>query len=98
MTSRIFLDASGLFAATYSPTGGARELLRLGLEGQVALITNRTAIEEAERNLQRKLPEGVAIFRTGRHPQPHPLVVRRTHRSYDSLSGVGCTFFVFISA
>lgn len=63
MTSRIFLDASALFAAAYSPTGAARELLRLGLEGSVTLVTNRIAIEEAERNLQRKLPEGVAIFR-----------------------------------
>ena len=36
MTSRIFLDASALFAAAYSPTGAARELLRLGLEGSKA--------------------------------------------------------------
>lgn len=63
MTSRIFLDASALFAAAYSPTGAARELLRLGLENQVQLITNEIAVEEAERNLERKAPEGVAVFR-----------------------------------
>ena len=64
MTSRIFLDASALFAAAYSPTGAARELLRLWREGSVILITNQIAIEEAERNLTRKAPEGVAIIRT----------------------------------
>ena len=63
MTSRIFFDASALFAAAYSPTGAARELLRLGLDGSVKLITNQIAIEEAERNLTRKAPEGVAIVR-----------------------------------
>lgn len=63
MTRRIFLDASALFAAAYSPTGAARELLRLGLEERVQLVTNQIAIEEAERNLQRKAPEGVAVFR-----------------------------------
>ena len=63
MTRRIFFDASALFAAAYSPTGAARELLRLGLEGRVALVTNQIAVEEAERNLQRKAPEGIAVFR-----------------------------------
>lgn len=63
MTSRIFLDASALFAAVYSPTGAARELLRLGLEGRVRLITNQIAVEEAERNLEQKAPEGAAVFR-----------------------------------
>lgn len=63
MTSRIFLDASALFAAAYSPNGAARELLRLSLEGRVLLFTNHIAVEEAERNLERKAPEGTAIFR-----------------------------------
>ena len=63
MTSRIFFDASALFAAVYSPTGAARELLRLGLDGSVKLVTNQIAIEEAERNLARKAPEGVTIIR-----------------------------------
>lgn len=63
MTSRIFLDASALFAAAYSAGGAARELLRLGLDGQVILITNQTAVEEAERNLERKAPEAAAVFR-----------------------------------
>lgn len=63
MSSRIFLDASALFAAAYSPNGAARELLRLSLEGRMLLFTNQIAVEEAERNLERKAPEGTAIFR-----------------------------------
>jgi predicted nucleic acid-binding protein len=63
MTRRVFLDASVLFAAAYSPTGAARELFHLSLEKRVQLITNEIAVEEAERNLERKAPEGVAIFR-----------------------------------
>lgn len=63
MMSRIFLDASALFAAAYSPTGAARELLRLSLEKRIRLITNQIAVEEAQRNLERKAPEGSAIFR-----------------------------------
>ena len=63
MTSRIFLDASALFAAAYAPTGATREILRLGMEGAVHLFTNQVAIEDAERNLTRKAPEGVAIVR-----------------------------------
>ena len=62
MTSRIFLDASALFAAAYSSTGAARELLRLGREGSVTVVTNQIAIEEAERNLTRKAPEGWLSF------------------------------------
>ena len=61
--SRIFLDASALFAAAYSPMGAARELLRLSLEKRIQLITNRVAVEEAERNLEHKAPEGAATFR-----------------------------------
>lgn len=53
MIIRIFLDASALFAAAYSSTGAARELLRLSLEKRVQLITNQIAVEEAERNLER---------------------------------------------
>jgi predicted nucleic acid-binding protein len=64
MTLRIFLDASALFAAAYSPEGAARELLRLGLAGHVVLLTNQIAIEEVARNLTRKAPEGLVIFRT----------------------------------
>lgn len=63
MTKQIFLDASVLFAAAYSSSGAARELLKLALEGRVRLITNQTAVEEAERNLERKAPEGAAVFR-----------------------------------
>lgn len=62
MTPRIFLDASVLFAAAYSPTGAARELLRLALEGDVVLFTNQFAADETTHNLGRKAPEAVSVF------------------------------------
>jgi predicted nucleic acid-binding protein len=63
MTKRIFLDASAPFAAAYSSAGAVRELLQMGFQGRVQLITNQIAIEEAERNLERKAAEGITIFR-----------------------------------
>jgi predicted nucleic acid-binding protein len=34
---RVFLDASVLFAAAYSESGASREIIRLGVQGQVEL-------------------------------------------------------------
>ncbi len=85
MTSRIFLDASALFAAAYSPTGAARELVRLGREGSVTLVTNQIAIEEAERNLTRKAPEGVAIIRTSLAALPIEVLATPSPREIQTL-------------
>ncbi|MEZ4517147.1 MAG: PIN domain-containing protein [Chloroflexota bacterium] len=59
---RIFLDASALFAAAYSTTGAARELLRLGITGDVELVTNAFAVEEALRNIGRKAPDVLPLL------------------------------------
>jgi predicted nucleic acid-binding protein len=61
--SRVFLDASVLFAAAYSTQGGARELLRRSLSSEVDLVTSQFAIEEAETTLLRKAPEQVVYFK-----------------------------------
>ncbi len=64
MRRRIFLDASALLAGAYSlPTGAIRILIRLTLGDFYLLYTNEIAVEEAERNLQSKAPEAVAVFR-----------------------------------
>lgn len=34
----VFLDASVLFSAAYSKTGASRELIRLGIQGEVKLV------------------------------------------------------------
>lgn len=64
MRARIFLDASALLVGAYaSPTGAMRVLIRLTFADFYLLYTNEIAVEEAERTLQSKAPEAVAIFR-----------------------------------
>jgi predicted nucleic acid-binding protein len=48
---RIFLDASVVFAAAYSHSGAARELLHRGLQGDVRLVVSQDVLEETTRNL-----------------------------------------------
>ena len=52
----VFLDASCLFAAALSATGGSRELLHLGFIGKLRLVISPFVIEEARRNLALKAP------------------------------------------
>ena len=59
---RAFVDASVLFAASYSPTGASRELLRLAFHGEVELVTSDDVLEEARRNLAAKLPDTLDLF------------------------------------
>lgn len=55
---KAFLDASALFAAAYSRTGAARELIRLAIreEIQIELVTSQFVLEETKRNLRAKAP------------------------------------------
>ena len=59
---RAFVDTSVLFAASYSPTGASRELIRLAFQGQVQLVISDDVLEEARRNLAAKLPDGLDLF------------------------------------
>jgi putative PIN family toxin of toxin-antitoxin system len=61
--NRVFVDASVLFAATYSRTGSARDLIRLALEGKVTLAISPMVLEEAERNLSQKAPAKVEFYK-----------------------------------
>ena len=56
---RAFIDASVLFAAAYSGTGAAREIIRLAAQGEVRLVISQLAFQEARRNLQQKASEVV---------------------------------------
>ena len=51
---RVFADTSVLFAAVYSATGYARELVLLAADGQLQIILSEDVIQEIERNLARK--------------------------------------------
>ena len=53
---RVFLDTSALFAAVLSETGGARQLLKLGEAGVIALWVGPTVLAEIDAVLARKSP------------------------------------------
>ncbi|RIK48751.1 MAG: hypothetical protein DCC57_13195 [Chloroflexi bacterium] len=57
---RLFLDSSVLFAAIFSVTGGARELLRLSGEGLLHLLVSQDVLAESEANLRAKAPNRLA--------------------------------------
>lgn len=59
---RAFIDASVLFAAAYSSTGSARDLINLGLEQKVVLVLSSHVTGEVQRNLSRKHPERLSTF------------------------------------
>jgi len=54
--SRVFVDSSVLFAASLSRTGYARELVLLGIDHPVELVTSNYVLGETRRNLSEKAP------------------------------------------
>ncbi|MBP8973654.1 MAG: PIN domain-containing protein [Anaerolineae bacterium] len=54
--NRVFVDASVLFSAIQSPTGHARDLLRLSLSQAVTLVVSSYVLDEVRVNLARKAP------------------------------------------
>lgn len=62
-TIRLFFDSSALFAATYSPSGGAGELIRMAIQGNVQIVISQDVFEESTRNLLRKAPKKVTVLK-----------------------------------
>ena len=56
---RLFLDANILFTATHNPRGKAALVIKLSRQGHWEIYSSAYALEEARRNLERKLPEFV---------------------------------------
>jgi len=54
--TRVFLDASVLFAASYSKTGSSRALFREAIRGKIKIVVSPHVLMEAERNLAQKAP------------------------------------------
>lgn len=61
--SRAFVDASVLYAACYSKTGSARELLLASVRGLLVLVVSPHVLKEVERNLAHKAPHALSSFR-----------------------------------
>lgn len=64
---RVFLDTSALIAGVVSPTGAAREVLRLAEARVVELVVSRQVLTEADRNLSAKLPASLEDYHTLLH-------------------------------
>ncbi len=60
---RIFTDTTVLFAAVYSATGSARDLIILATEEKVQLVLSQRVLTEMERNLQKKAPDQLPTYR-----------------------------------
>ncbi|HET9662518.1 MAG TPA: PIN domain-containing protein [Thermomicrobiales bacterium] len=59
---RVFIDSSVLIAASLSRTGYARDLVLLGIEHPVELITSSYVLGETRRNLTKKSIRAIPDF------------------------------------
>lgn len=59
---RAFIDSSVLIAASYSPTGASREIIRQAIRGSLSLVVSNLVLEETARNLAIKAPEALPAF------------------------------------
>ena len=60
--TRVFIDSSVLIAASYSPTGASREIIRQAIRGTISLVVSNLVLEETRRNLAIKAPETLPAF------------------------------------
>jgi predicted nucleic acid-binding protein len=61
---RIFVDANVLIAGADSSSGASNAVLRLAEIGMFQLVVSRQVLDEAERNLRKKLPRALPGFAT----------------------------------
>jgi len=59
--TKAFIDTSVLFAAAYSKTGTAHDLVKLGIEKKVTLYISDDVITEVTRNFTNKYPDRLSI-------------------------------------
>lgn len=62
MKTRIFADANILIAGADSRSGASRAVLLLAEVGLFRLVVSRQVLDEAERNLRKKLPRALPNF------------------------------------
>jgi predicted nucleic acid-binding protein len=58
----VFCDANVLIAAAGSRSGASRAILNLAEMGMIKLLVSRQIVDEVERNLRRKLPQGLPFL------------------------------------
>ncbi len=60
--TRVFLDASVLFSASYSSRGASREIIRRGIRGELTVVVSRYVLEEVRRSLEAKAARAVDAY------------------------------------
>lgn len=60
---KVFVDSSVLLTAVVSQTGAGREIVLKGLEDQLELSFSGYVFKEVERNLWKKRPDVIDLFR-----------------------------------
>lgn len=61
--AKVFVDSSVLLAASLSSTGSAADLITFASTGEITLCISQVVLDEVERNLQLKAPQGMPRFR-----------------------------------
>lgn len=56
---KVFLDANVLFTASHNPDGKSAFIIQLGTENDWKVLTCELALQEAERNIQLKIPHAL---------------------------------------
>jgi predicted nucleic acid-binding protein len=59
---RVFVDANVLIAGAAARAGASGAVLLLAEVGLFRLVVSRQVLDEAERNLRKKLPQGLPVF------------------------------------
>jgi len=72
--TKAFIDASVIFAVSYSATGSARELIYEAIRGRVTLFVSGLVLEETRRNLLRKAPEALDAYKQLLAVEPFKIV------------------------
>jgi predicted nucleic acid-binding protein len=62
MARRVFVDANVLIAGADSRSGASNAVLRMAEIGLFQLVVSRQVLDEAERNLRKKLPRSLPNF------------------------------------
>lgn len=59
---RIFFDANVIIAGSMSRKGASRALMMLAEMGMFRMVVSRQVMDEVERNLRNKLPQGLPVM------------------------------------
>ena len=86
-----FLDASVLFSVAYSKSGASREIIRLGIQGEIQLVISDLVSNEALLNLKKKAPEVVPNLLTLFSVVPFRMVRPSKKEVLTSRSAIFCS-------